>query len=296
VIVALVLPALWSCGGPSNGASYDRDQAKAEIEKIERAWAQVAVSGDPTIIETIFADEFVGVAPDGTTYTKQGFIDDTKRNPLGFTSNQLNEINVRFLGNVAIAQGHETFTRKSGELGRFVWTDVLERHQGQWQLVAAQDAMVPVDPQSSSAGLFTEAATEQRAGIDKTRNAYIAAWKAGDTRRIVELYSEDALVLYPDQPAVTGRRAISEYFRKFFNEFTDTEFALTSSEVQIVGAWAYDRGAYRWKAVPRAGGKPIEDTGKHLVILTRQGSGEWKVSRDMDNSDLPAAQGTRGTQ
>lgn len=294
----LLFLGLLSCGGsPTTEATYDRAEAEAQIRKIEHAWAQVAVSGDPAIIEEIFADDFVGIAPDGTQYTKQGFIDDTKKNPLGFTSNELNAMTVRFEGNVAIAHGDETFTRKTGDRGRFVWTDVLVRRNGAWQIIAAQDAMIEGAAPSTSAGLFAApaAAEQEREGIDKTRSAYVAAWRAGNAGAVAQLYTDDALVLYPDQPAVQGKAAINAYFKTLFAEFPQNQFELTSAEIEIVGPWAFDRGAYRWKGIPRAGGEPAEDNGKYLVILQRQADGEWKVARDMDNSDRPKSQATRGT-
>lgn len=299
VIVGLLFLGLLSCGGPPPiDESYNRNQAEVEIREIGHAWAQVAVSGDSAVIERIFADDFVGVAPDGAQYTKQQFIDDTKANPQGFTSNELKEMAVRFEGNVAVAQGHETFTRKDGGRGRFVWTDVLVRRGGKWQLIAAQDAMVPDAEQPTSVGLFEDPTLMEHAreGIDKARNEYVAVWNAANASKIAELYTEHALVLYPNQPEVTGRVAIVDYFNEFFTEFPQNEFELTSAEIEIAGPWAFDRGAYRWKGVPRAGGEPVEDNGKYLVILQRQASGEWKIARDMDNSDQSASQVTRGTQ
>jgi uncharacterized protein (TIGR02246 family) len=299
MIAGLLLLGLPSCGGaPPSDASYDRTQAEAEIRAIEDSWAQVAVSGDPAVIGRIFADDFVGVAPDGVHYTKQGFIEDTKAHPLGFASIEIEEMKVRFERNVAVAQGHETFTRKDGGRGRFVWTDVLVRRDGRWQLIAAQDAMVPDAEQPTSVGLFDASPSTEptREGIDKTRTEYVAAWNAANASKIAQLYTEDALVLYPDHPAVIGRSAIGDYFKEFFTDFPQNEFQLTSAEIEIAGPWAFDRGAYRWKGVPRAGGKPVEDSGKYLVILQRQESGEWKVARDMDNSDRSASQVTRGTR
>lgn len=299
VIVGLLFPGVLSCGGPPPAdLGYDRTVAEAEIREIENAWAQVAVSGDPMVIGRIFADDFVGIAPDGTPYTKQGFIDDTKAHPLGFTSIALNAVNVRFEGDVAVAQGDETFTRKGGDRGRFVWTDVLVRREGKWQLIAAQDAMVPDTGQPQRVGLFEGSAPagNAREGIDQTRTAYVAAWKAANASALANLYTENALVLYPNQPAVTGRSAISDYFRGFFAEFPQNDFELTSAEIEIAGPWAFDRGAYRWRGVPRGGGAPAADSGKYLVILQRQASGEWKIARDMDNSDRATSQVTRETQ
>ena len=137
-----------------------------------------------------------------------------------------------------------------------------------------------------------QAAADPRAGIGKTRNAYAAAWQAGDAQAVAALYAEDAVVLYPNQPPVVGRAAIADYFTGFFAEFPHNEFELESAEIEIAGDWAWDRGSYHWKGRPVAGGEPVIDEGKYLVILRRV-AGEWKVSRDMDNSNLAHAQTTR---
>ena len=105
-------------------------------------------------MEAILADDFVGTSPDGKLYTKQDFINDIKVNPLGFVSNEVNDVKVRFFGNVAVAQGHETFTRRDGATGRFVWTDVLVRRDGRWLTVAAQDVIAPAITEPAAKALF----------------------------------------------------------------------------------------------------------------------------------------------
>lgn len=44
----------------------------------------------------------------------------------------------------AVVQGSETWTRKGGRKGHFVWTDTWLRRHGQWQIVAAEDVSVPI--------------------------------------------------------------------------------------------------------------------------------------------------------
>jgi len=294
----LILVGLPSCRSQPTAVSYNQTEAETEIRKIEREWAQVAVTGNPAIIEQIFADEFVGVSPEGVQYTKQEFIDDTKANPLGFVSNELNEVQVRFFESAAVAQGIETFTKKDGERGRFVWTDVLVRRDGRWQIVAAQDAVAPPAGQQANADLFSGAdpSAAAKREIDKVRDAYVAAWQASNAVQVSELYSEDALVLYPNQPPVVGRGAIVGYFTGFFGDFPRNEFELVSSEIVVTDDWAYDQGTYRWTGFPRAGGPPEADDGKYLVVLRRRADGSWKVARDMDNSNRPASQATRGVR
>jgi uncharacterized protein (TIGR02246 family) len=128
---------------------------------------------------------------------------------------------------------------------------------------------------------------QDRGAIDKTRNEYMAAWKKGSADRVAALYADDAIVLYPNQPAVVGGAAIQAYFRSFYDQYAQDDFALTSDEVRIAGSWAFDRGSYRLAMAPRGGGPRIEDHGKYLVILARQADGSWKIARDMDNSDRP---------
>ncbi|HKS56747.1 MAG TPA: nuclear transport factor 2 family protein [Steroidobacteraceae bacterium] len=231
ITVLTLALSLFGCSRGDSG--FDQAEAREQIRGIEHSWAQVAVTGDPQVAEQIFSDDFVGVSPNGAHYTKQAFIDDTKAHPLGFVSNELNDIDLRFFGDVAVAQGDETFTTRAGDKGRFVWTDALVRKGDQWRIVAAQDAVAPAEGTAAVSSLFAGpgAQTEARRGIDATRDAYVAAWRAADVQQIAELYTENASVLYPNQPTISGRSAIVDYFKGFFGEFPQNEFELVSSEI-----------------------------------------------------------------
>jgi hypothetical protein len=54
-------------------------------------------------------------------------------------------VKVRFFGDTAVAQGSESWERRTGKprLGRFVWTDTWVRRNGHWQIVAAEDLIIP---------------------------------------------------------------------------------------------------------------------------------------------------------
>src|SRR6516162_9349501 len=121
--------------------SEQKDQKDTEryIVESERQWAESVATGDTSAIERILADDFVGVDPKGHLYTKRQMIDDTRNAPKYFVSNRLNDVKVRFYGATAIAQGSETWGKRSGERGRFVWTDTWLKRNGRWQIVAAED-------------------------------------------------------------------------------------------------------------------------------------------------------------
>jgi len=117
----------------------DPKEAERYILDSERQWAESVATGDTSAIERILADDFIGVDPQGHLYAKQQMIDETRNAPKYFVSNRLNDVKVRFYGNTAIAQGSETWEKRSGERGRFVWTDTWLRRNGRWQIVAAED-------------------------------------------------------------------------------------------------------------------------------------------------------------
>ena len=128
---------------PSPVAQSQTESERYIIES-ERQWAESVASGDTSAIERILADDFVGVSPEGTLYDKKKMVAHTRTAPETFVSNHINEVKVRFYGDTAAAQGNESWEQRKGEprYGRFVWTDTWIRHNGQWQIVAAEDLTV----------------------------------------------------------------------------------------------------------------------------------------------------------
>jgi ketosteroid isomerase-like protein len=128
---------------------YTSGESESETEKYiienERQWAESVATGDTSALERFIADDFVGVDPKGNVYDKAEMIADTKEAPKHFISNHLNQVKVKFHGDTAIAQGDETWERRSGEpkRGRFVWIDTWMRRNGKWQIVAAVDVNAP---------------------------------------------------------------------------------------------------------------------------------------------------------
>jgi len=125
--------------------SGQKEQKETEryIVESERQWAESVATGDTSAIDRILADDFIGVDPQGHFYNKQPMIDETRNAPKYFVSNRLNDVKVRFYGNTAVAQGSEAWEKRSGERGRFVWTDTWLQRNGRWQIVGAEDLIAP---------------------------------------------------------------------------------------------------------------------------------------------------------
>ena len=142
----LVMPILGLLCLCNCSVRKDQKESESYILNSERQWAESVATGDTSAIERILANDFVGVDPKGRLYSKQEMINDTRNAPKYFVSNRLNDVKVRFYGNTAIAQGSETWEKRSGERGRFDWTDTWLRRNGRWQIVAAEDLIATEKP------------------------------------------------------------------------------------------------------------------------------------------------------
>jgi hypothetical protein len=130
----------------AQSAKIDYDKARQYITQSEIQWAEAVASGDSSVVQRILADDFIGVDTKGFQYNKEHEVHSTPEGPKYFKSNHLNHVNIRFYGDMAVAQGDEIWVRHSGQplTGRFVWTDTWLLRNDQWQVVAAEDLIAPV--------------------------------------------------------------------------------------------------------------------------------------------------------
>ena len=131
----------------SRWGSPDEDTVKF-IKAAEAKWASSACSPQPDL-KAVIADDFQGTSTKGRRYGKdEAITTDTKSLSRDC---QLGEVKVRFFGDsIAIAYGAENRKIKDNdgkETKRCqVWTDTWLKRAGKWQIVAAQDTIVPCNP------------------------------------------------------------------------------------------------------------------------------------------------------
>ena len=115
-----------------------------------------------------------------------------------------------------------------------------------------------------------------------------AAYAIGDADGVAAQYTEDAILMGPNKPAVVGRKAIADSFRPFFAAFRG-ELSQDIEEVEVLGDQAYMRGRLHIKVTAKKGGAKAELHGKYIVIARRDTDGVWRFSRDIYNFDSPTA-------
>ena len=120
-----------------------------------------------------------------------------------------------------------------------------------------------------------------------------AKWvKAAQTKRVddwVAFYSDDAVVLPPNDKTVTGKDSIRKPIGDLLGlPNLSISWAPTKVEVAKSGDLAYLYGTYQLSATG-PDGKSMDDHGKNLEIWKKQADGNWKCIVDTWSSDLPVA-------
>jgi uncharacterized protein (TIGR02246 family) len=110
---------------------------------------------------------------------------------------------------------------------------------------------------------------------------YNEAFNRGDAAGCAAFFSEDVVLMAPDQPMTRGRKTFEETYRSRMEQSTGGTHSNELVEYGVDGDLAYQIGTY---AVT---GTNAPEQGKFLNILKRQADGTWKVAVSIFNSDGP---------
>jgi uncharacterized protein (TIGR02246 family) len=130
-------------------------------------------------------------------------------------------------------------------------------------------------------------AAADKTSLEAVDATWFAAFTRGDSDSVANMYAEDAVVMPPNAPAITGRAAIKSAMGAMMNQVMGARMSMKSSGITgsgVDGDMGWISGAY---AVADSTGASM-DTGKYLSVHHRV-NGQWLFVRDTWNSDMPAA-------
>ena len=110
---------------------------------------------------------------------------------------------------------------------------------------------------------------------------YNEAFNRGDAAGCAAYFSEDVILMAPNQPMIRGKKAFEETYLSRIEQSTGGTHSNELVEFGVEGDLAYQIGTYAVE-----GANPPEQ-GKFLNILKRQADGTWKVAVSAFNSDGP---------
>ena len=124
------------------------------------------------------------------------------------------------------------------------------------------------------------------AAIKSVNEQCLAALNGGDVDAIVNFILDDAVFMPPNAAALVGKAAIQSWLQTATDTYTFDE-TWSSEEIVVFGDWAFDRGTSKVLMTSKAGGEPVDVTGKYIWIYERQADGNWKYARCIWNNDNP---------
>ena len=144
-------------------------------------------------------------------------------------------------------------------------------------VAACQPAEAPPEPAAvePTAAADPAAAREE---IQRLRDEWIAAAERDDAAAVTALYTDDAVVTSPQDPAAVGREAIQALWTRNFPMASGLQ--IRSTRTAVGGDVAYDFGEYSQRITPPQG-EPMDLSGEYIVALERQADGSWKITRHL---------------
>lgn len=118
--------------------------------------------------------------------------------------------------------------------------------------------------------------TDDERAIHDFVDGWLAASKAGDLARVLDLMTDDVVFMVP------GREPFDKAeFASSFAAMQDVRIEGRSDiqEIEVLGDWAFMRNRLEVSVTP-ANGSTVTRSGHMLTILRKAADGRWRLSRD----------------
>ena len=121
-----------------------------------------------------------------------------------------------------------------------------------------------------------------RGAIEEGSRVFASTFTGGDAAAMAALYTENAQLLPSNSEFITGWEQIAGFWQQVMDMGIKTA-ELETLEAEGLGETAFEVGRYK---LGGAAGE-ILDEGKYVVVWKKE-DGQWKLHRDIWNTNLPA--------
>jgi ketosteroid isomerase-like protein len=108
-----------------------------QLRMLNEQYVRASLAGDVEWYRAHLADEFVCIESDGSVLDKNTFLQMTAKGS-DLAEYRLDEVEVRFYGEVALVRATGSWTTKNGTPGMSRYVDVYVRSDNDWKAVSAQ--------------------------------------------------------------------------------------------------------------------------------------------------------------
>ncbi|MBW8771430.1 MAG: nuclear transport factor 2 family protein [Gemmatimonadetes bacterium] len=115
---------------------------------------------------------------------------------------------------------------------------------------------------------------------------YVRVINSNDIDSLASMFTDDVVFLAANDKPIVGKAAVRAWADGYYKAF-HTKWDKPQREFVVSGDYAFERYDYTSTDTPKAGGKPIVDTGWGFVVYHHDADGTWRVARDAFGPDHP---------
>lgn len=120
--------------------------------------------------------------------------------------------------------------------------------------------------------------------IEALRDAFVNAHNDGDSERLADLFTDDAVFIPADDPTCEGKEEIAGCLQDALEE-TPSALNFDVKETRVLGEWAFERIDVTVVVTDPTTREEWEIWARYLWVLKRQPGGKWKIARLIYNID-----------
>ena len=125
--------------------------------------------------------------------------------------------------------------------------------------------------------------------INVAKSNYREGFNTADVERVLSVFAPEFTDMSDSRPtryradaAVKLRRFLVELFAEY-----EAKLNVIINAISVFGDNAFDYGWHELTLTPRNGGEPVYRRTRYCELWSKQPNGDWRISRFMDNPDVP---------
>jgi ketosteroid isomerase-like protein len=125
--------------------------------------------------------------------------------------------------------------------------------------------------------------------INVAKSKYREGFNTANADQVLSVFASEFTDMSDGRPSRYGADARGKLRLWLGDLFAEYEAKLTVIVITIVvlGNIAYDYGWHELTLTPKRGGEPVYRRTRYFELWSRQADGGWKISKYIDNQDLP---------
>ena len=117
--------------------------------------------------------------------------------------------------------------------------------------------------------------------VDKTNQQWVTAYNAGQLDRLIDFYSNDAILMLSGHQPILGREGVRNFYAEDIKSTNTRSMAVTSLRVEQSGELLVDSGKWTFSGIA-IDGTTIRMTGNYVTVMKKT-EGTWKTAIDISN-------------